>query len=134
MVQHNQGGFFGDGKNFFYVSPEGSKHIITNVYIIANGIRDLCIARGAKPGDVCCRKIDKANKDEILQVPRGDILWINIDPPYIGNTRSIIFDIGSLDQDMVPLVRALVEYGEICKPGKGDQFDMYGGDDYIEPR
>jgi hypothetical protein len=132
MTQHNQGGFFGDGKNFFYVSPEGSTHIITRAYIIANGIRDLCIVKGAKPGDVCCRKIGKAKKDEILLIPLGDILWINIDPPYTGNVHSIVLDIGSNEQDMKPLVRALLEYGDVSKSTKGDQYDMYGGDNYLE--
>ena len=122
MDQHNQGGFFGDGQNFFFISPEGSTHIITYAYIIANGIRDLCIAKGVKPGEVCCRKIDKAKKDEILLMPLGDILWINIDPPYNGNMYSLVLDIGDAEQDMKPLVRALLEYGVLSV--KGDQYDM----------
>ena len=133
MDQHNLGGFLGDGKDFFYVSPEGSKHIITKVYIIANGIRDLCIAKGAKTGDLNIRKIDKVKKEEILLIPRGDILWVNIDPPYMGNKGSIALDIGAEEQDNKSLVRALLEYGVIRKLAKGDQYDMYGGENYFEP-
>lgn len=128
MEQNNRGGFYGDGKDFFYISSEGSTHIITYAYIIANGIRDLCITKGAKPGEVCCRKTDKANKDEILLMPLGDILCLNIDPPYNGNMCSLFLDIGDNEQDLKSLVRALVEYGVISV--KGNQYDMYGGDDY----
>jgi hypothetical protein len=128
MTNQNQGGFFGDGQNFFFVSPEGSTHIITRAYIIANGIRDLCITKGAKPGEVCCRKIVRAKKDEILLLPLGDILWINIDPPYRGNMCSLVLDVGDTEQDVKSLVRALLEYGIFSV--KGNQYDMYGGDDY----
>jgi hypothetical protein len=51
--------------------------------------------------------------------------------PYRGNTVSFALDIGDAEQDMKSLVKALLEYG---KSVKGDQYDMYGGDNYFEPR
>jgi len=107
---------------FFYVSPTGTEHRITRVSIIANGVRDLCIRKDTK-----IKKISKTKPEDIAYIPKGDILWLNIDPPFQGNP-SLIQDIDDDPENMKRFVKALFKTG--IKREKGKDYEMYGGSDY----
>jgi len=119
------------GNAWFYVSPETTFHRITRVCIIANGTRDLCIVKGRKLGNNTVKKIVEVDKDSILYAPLGDILWINITPPYKDTANSIIMDIGYDKEHMKPLVRAMLKSVGAKPSDRGDQYDAYLGDDYF---
>jgi len=122
--------FFQYGKAWFYLSPEGTIHRVTRAYIIANGTHDLCIARGDGIGNNNVKKIGEADKDYILYIPQGDILWINITPPYKGSRNSIILDIGSDKKHTKPLVMAILKSLNVKPETRGDQYDTYLGEKY----
>jgi len=129
-MEKSESRFLQYGKAWFYVSEEGTIHRITRVIIIANGTRDLCIIRGDDPGNNTVKKIVEADKDDILYIPRGDILWINITPPYRGSGNSIIMDIGYDKEHTKPLVKAMLKSIGAKPEDRGDQYDTYLGDNY----
>jgi hypothetical protein len=120
------------GKAWFYVSPEGTLHRITKIAIVANGTRDLCIAKGLKPGSDTIREIAKTRKERILYVPLGDILWINIFPPYKGTQNTIIMDAGYDKEHMKPLVRDMLRSVGAEFSDRGDRYDAHLGSNYFD--
>lgn len=114
---------------FFYISPEGTRHRITNVYIIANGVGDLCLIKGSNQGEVHVKQLCKANKEDIVMVPTGDILWMNVDPPY-NDAKSIAIDVGSDKENVKPMIKAMLKSPKANTQPHGDLYDAYGGDDY----
>jgi hypothetical protein len=131
LMDRNENVFLQNGNDFFYVSPLRTLHRITNMYIVANGTRDLCIIRGSHSGDFHVKEIAKANKDDIEWIPLGDILWLNIDPPYMG-AKSLIIGVGSDKEHVKPLVKAMLKSPNARSPGRGHLYDAYAGDDYWE--
>ena len=129
-MQKSETTFIQRGKQWFYASPEGSVHMITRICIIANGTRDLCIVKGPKPGSDTVGKIAEADRDNILYVPHGDILWISITPPYRGTQNSIIMDIGYDKRRMKPFVMAMLKSVNANPQTRGYLYDAYAGDDY----
>lgn len=83
------------GKTFYFISPTGSKHKLIKLTHIANGDKKLCITRKVLPdGRINAQiKFKDDAKDEEYYDPKGDLLWINIDPPYEGHP-TIILDLG----------------------------------------
>lgn len=130
MTDRNENVFIQDGNDFFYVSLQGTRHRIIKVYIAANGTRDLCIIRGSHPGELHVKEIAKVNRDDIVMVPVGDILWLNIDPPYMG-AKSLIIDIGSDKERVKPLVKAMLKSPN-ARHIRGHLYDAYARDDYWE--
>jgi len=129
-MEKSENKFFQYGKAWFYVSPEGTLHRITRVAIIANGTRDLCIVREDEHGKNTVKKIVEADKDDILYIPRGDILWMNITPPYRGSGNSLIMDIGSDKEHTKPLVMAMLKSLGAQPSDRGDLYDAHLGDKY----
>lgn len=110
----------------YYIDPKEQEHKVTRLGICANGVRDLCIVQSSqRPGDINVAKIADADPQQILMVPEGDILWMNIDPPY-GDRRSVILDIGDN-----PILKKMVKLTLQRFPDtKGSEYEMYGGLDY----
>lgn len=109
-------------------------HKITKISIIANGTRDLCIVKGPKPGSDTVKKMVEADKEDIIYVPVGDILWINITPPYKGTGNSIIMDIGYDKEHTKPFVKAMLKSAGTKRSERGDQYDACLGDNYFDER
>lgn len=109
----------------YYIDDDGQEHKAVRVGICANGIRDLCIAWiGPGAGNINIKKIADVDPKHILYVPRGDILWMRIEPP-LGDRHSIFVDIAELG--VKEMVKAIVRRF----PGvKGQDYDMYGGEQY----
>jgi hypothetical protein len=128
LMPRKENVFLQDGNDFFYPSPQGTRHRIIKVYIAANGIRDLCIIKGSHPGDFHIKEIAKANKDDIVMVPVGDILWLSINPPYMG-VKSLIIDIGSDKEHIKPFVKAMLRSANGIQV-RGKLYDAYAGDYY----
>ena len=106
---------------WYYVSPGGSKHIITRSILFANVNHDICLVAGDGPDEIKLAKLGeaKARKDKILNVPLGDILWLNLSPPYSGNMSSMVLDISSDQKNTKPLLRKMLETGALEHPKKG---------------
>jgi len=83
------------GKAFFFISPTGSRHKLIKLTQVANGDKKLCIIREVLPdGKVDAQiKFKDQVKDEEYYDPKGDLLWINIDPPLEGHP-TIVLDLG----------------------------------------
>jgi len=107
---------------FFFVSLTGSKHKITQATVIANGVCDLCIRN-----DMRIRRKSETKQEDILYFPKGDVLWLNIEPPFKGNC-TIIQDVGVDSENMKRFVKALFKIGSVEEEGK--DYVMYGGDYY----
>lgn len=107
---------------FFFVSLTGSKHKITQAIVVANGVRDLCIT-----SDMRIHKTSETKPVDIYYVPKGDVLWLTIEPPFKGNC-TIIQDIGDDPENMKRFVNALLKTGRVETEGK--DYVMYGGDKY----
>ena len=124
--------FLQRGKEWFYVSPEGSVHRITKISIIANGTHDLCIFKGPLPGSDTVGRIAEVDKEDIVYVPLGDILWLNITPPYKGTGNSIIMDIGYDKGHVKPLVMAMLKSLGAKPSDRGNEYDAYLGGNYFD--
>lgn len=107
---------------FFFISLTGSKHKITQATVIANGVRDLCVRN-----DMRIRRKPETKQEDIYYIPKGDILWLNIEPPFKGNC-TIIQDVGDDPENMKCFVKALLKTGRVGEEGK--DYVMYGGDNY----
>ncbi|MDH5770168.1 MAG: hypothetical protein OEZ25_02615 [Candidatus Bathyarchaeota archaeon] len=129
MIDVEETKFVQYGKVWFYVSPETTMHKITRMVIIANGTCDLCIAKGKKPGANTVKEIAKVDKRDIVYVPLGDILWLNITPPYEG-AHSLIMDIGPDKERMKELVEAMGRSVGAKFSDRGDLYDAHLGDKY----
>lgn len=110
----------------FYLDDDKQEHKVVKFSIVANGIRDLCVVwKGSKAGDVTIAKIAEVDPKHVLRVPKGDILWMKIEPP-LRDRHSLIVDVES-DFEIKKLV------GEIArrlKGTKGPDYYMYGGEQY----
>jgi len=111
----------------YYIDEDGQEHKAVRLGICANGVRDLCIAWiGPGAGNVNIKKIADVDPKRILWIPRGDILWMKIEPP-LGDRHSIFMDVA--DPGVKEIVKAVVRRF----PGvKGEDYHMYGGVDYWE--
>ena len=107
---------------FFFVSVNGTKHKVTQACVIANGIHDLCVRN-----NMHISKISETERGDIYYIPKGDILWLTIEPPFKGNC-TIIQDIGGDLESMTCFVKHLMKVGVVQKHGK--DYAMYGGDNY----
>jgi len=112
----------------YWIDGEGAKHRITKAGICANGVRDLCIYwQPPKPYDVRVGKIVDIPKDRILLIPKGDILWVNFEPPLADGQCAFYVDIAA-DPSGKNIVREMLRRGA---GKKGSDYEMFGGDQYI---
>jgi len=111
----------------YWIDEEGGKHKIVKAGICANGVRDLCIYwKGPRAGDISLGKIADIEKEHILWIPKGDILWMRFEPP-LGDKHSFYVDIGS-DVRVKDMVREMLRR---FKGMKGSEYDMFGGEQYV---
>lgn len=114
-----------DGRKMLLIF-EGKHHKIVRCAIIANITRDVCLARGDSPGDIKPAEIKDTPNERIVDIPDGDILWLQIDPPH--NDKHSIFM--TITEDMKPLIDEIFRIG-LGK--KGDLFDAYASMNYRKP-
>jgi hypothetical protein len=118
---------FVDG-NLYYLPPEGGQYRITQAIIVANGTRDLCIAsKGPRANDVNVAKISETEKDKVLWIPKGDILWLTLDRAYNGSF-SMILDLKG-DPALAKMLTTILRKFNSCE--KGEDFDMYAGGSWV---
>lgn len=79
----------------YWIDPNRIRHRITKAGICANGVRDLCVYwHGPIMTDVRVGKIAEVPPERILFIPKGDILWMNFEPPLADGKRGIFLDLG----------------------------------------
>ena len=116
------------GKVMYWIDDDGAEHKIVRACICANGVRDLCIYwKGPKMFDVYLGKIVDVAKERILSIPRGDVLWIRFEPPLASGGRAFYIDIAD-DPTLKDMVRTILT---TFKHGKGADYDMFGGEQYV---
>jgi len=119
--------FMFEGKTLYYISDEQTKHKVTKSVVIANGTKDLCWASGDSLRGNRIKRISDTTKEKILWIPKGDILWLEIDPPCNGCV-SMYLDVGS-DEVVAKLIAAILRRWDVGPMGK--DYAMYGGRDYL---
>ena len=115
----------------YWLDDDGGKHKIVKAGVCANGLRDLCIYwKGPKMWDIEVGKTAEVQKEHILLIPKGDILWLTFEPPLVDGRHSIYLDIACdyRIEDMVKTMFRRFKWGV-----KGKDYDMYGGKDYSKP-
>jgi hypothetical protein len=113
-------------EGLFYIDDEGQEHEVVKFSIVANGMRDLCVVwKGLKAGDVTIAKIADVDPKHVLWFPKGDLIWMRIEPP-LRDRHSLIVDVES-DVEIKKLVREIVQR---FKVKKGPDYHMYGGESY----
>jgi len=118
--------FMFEGRVLYYISDEKTKHKVTKATVIANGTRDLCWASGNSLRDNRIQRLSETPKEKVLWIPKGDILWLEIEPPYNGCV-SMYLDVAS-DESVPEMIAAILKRWNVGSIGK--DYVMYGGDDY----
>ena len=112
----------------YWLDDDGGKHKIVKAGVCANGLRDLCIYwKGPERHRITVGKIAETPKERILSIPKGDILWLEFEPPLEGGTCSMYLDIAEDEslRDMVKTLFRVFKWGP-----KGPDYEMFAGEEY----
>jgi hypothetical protein len=125
-VKDVKGNFQFREDGLYYIDRRKGEHKVIRSAIVANGVRDLCIAwKGPKKGDINIMKISDADPKHILDIPKGDILWLRINPPFCDRV-SMFMDVADPDvKEMADMI-----FQRFPKGVKGKDYEMYGGGEY----
>lgn len=117
-----------DDGTWYFITPEGEKHKVTEAQIVANGVRDLCITK-----QLDIKKISDTKKENIISIPKGDLLFARVTPTY-NNNEYMVFDLGEDPVHVKPLVGMMLEDFGTSNLKCGSNYEMYAGDMYNIPR
>lgn len=121
-----------DASGMYWFDHEGVKHKIVRAGVCANGVRDMCIYwHGPAMDDVRVGKIAEVAKEQILWIPKGDILWMSFVPPLADGKRAFFVDVA--ERVIWDMVRKMFQMFPAGK--KGQDYEMFGGQEYrsVEP-
>lgn len=120
--------FIRRGRVYYYISDENTEHRITRAGVIANGTKDLCLASGVSSRDYKIQRISETPPEKIIWIPKGDILFLEIEPSYNG-CPTMYLDVRGGGEATLELIVDMVKiWGP--KISVGEDYAMYGGIDY----
>lgn len=111
-----------EGKRVYYCI-DGQKHQMKQIKIIANGLKDLCVALDENGAPTIKKKTDTP-KDTILWDTGHDMALIEFCEPVNGKVAMIL----DIDKEAKPMIDAIVR--RLGGGTKGKDYDMYGGFNY----